>query len=132
MKMLADTSALLALHARADQHHAQAVSFLRTHPEARFVLTDLVLTELVTRLRARADAAHAAAAGRSYLASQRYEILFTDASLITSGLARMAQYADKQLSLTDCVSFELMDRFGLTTAFSFDRDFRDCGYQMLP
>ena len=37
-----------------------------------------------------------------------------------------------QLSLTDCVSFELIDRFGLTTAFSFDRDFRDCGYQMLP
>jgi predicted nucleic acid-binding protein len=81
----------------------------------------------VTRLRARADAARAAAAGRSYLASQRYEILFTDASLITSGLARMAQFTHKQLSLTDCVSFELMDRFGLTTAFSFDRDFRDCG-----
>jgi predicted nucleic acid-binding protein len=39
---------------------------------------------------------------------------------------------DKRLSLTDCASFELMARLRLDSAFSFDRDFRDCGFQMVP
>jgi len=44
----------------------------------------------------------------------------------------MARYADKPAEPDGLRQLELMDRFGLTTAFSFDRDFRDCGYQMLP
>jgi predicted nucleic acid-binding protein len=44
----------------------------------------------------------------------------------------MARFGDKRLSLADCASFELMERLGLSAAFSFDRDFRDCGYRMLP
>jgi hypothetical protein len=90
------------------------------------------LAETVTRLRARADARLAATAGRSLLGSRRYEVVFVDAPLVTSALARLEQFGDKPLSLTDCVSFEVMDRLGLTTAFAFDRDFRDCGYDMVP
>jgi predicted nucleic acid-binding protein len=44
----------------------------------------------------------------------------------------MERFADKRLSLTDCSSFELMARLGLSGAFTFDRDFRDCGFEMLP
>ena len=130
--MLADTGALLALTLRRDQHHARAAAFARQHPEARFVLTDLVLTETVTLLRARAGAQFAARAGRSLLAGRRYEVLFVDPPLVSSGLARLEQFADTTLSLTDCVSFEVMDRLGLTAAFAFDRDFRDCGYRTVP
>ncbi|MBI4263309.1 MAG: PIN domain-containing protein [Acidobacteria bacterium] len=132
MKMLVDTGALLALTLKRDQHHGRAATFARQHRDARFVLTDLILAETVTRLRARADARLATAAGRSLLESRRYEVLFVDAPLVTSALARLEQFGDKALSLTDCVSFEVMDRLGLTTAFAFDRDFRDCGYRTVP
>ena len=96
------------------------------------MLTSLILSELVTRLRARAGAAKAAAAGRSLLESRRYSVVFADAPLIRRALARMEQFHDKPLSLTDCASFELIDRLGLDGAFAFDHVFRDCGYRMLP
>ena len=48
------------------------------------------------------------------------------------GLNRLERFADKRLSLTDSVSFELIDRLGLQGAFAFDRDFRDCGFSLVP
>lgn len=132
MRLLADTGALLAFSLKNDRHHDAAVRFLRRHPSTRFVLTELILGELVTRLRARAAADKAVAVGRSVLESRRFALTFADADLLQGALARMAQYADKQLSLTDCASFELIDRLGLDGAFAFDRDFRDCGYRMFP
>lgn len=132
MKMLVDTSALLAFLLKDDRHHRAAVEFVRQQPARRFVLTNLVLSEVVTRMRARADAGRAAAAGRSLLDAQRYEVVFVDAPLMRSALARLEQFDDKRLSVTDCASFELMDRLGLGAAFTFDADFRHCGYEMRP
>ncbi len=132
MKLLADTSALLALVFRDDRNHAKAAAFAQEHLQARFVLTELILSEVATRVRARAGADRAVAVARSLLDSRRYEVLFVDAEVLRGALSRMGRLADKRLSLTDCASFELMDRLGLRSAFSFDRDFRDCGYEMLP
>ena len=132
MKLLVDTSALLALAFRDDVNHGAAVAFLRQTPQARFVLTELILSEVVTRVRARGGAARAAETGHSLLESRRYEVLFVDTELLRGALARMTDFADKRLSLTDCASFEVMSRLGLASAFSFDRDFRDCGFRMVP
>jgi predicted nucleic acid-binding protein len=132
VKLLADTSALLALAFRDDPNHAVAVAFARQNAQARFLVTELILAEVVTRLRARAGAERAVVAGRSLLESRRYELLFVDADIVAAALAQMSRFGDKRLSLTDCASFTLMDRLGLTAAFSFDRDFRDCGYRTVP
>ena len=132
MKVLADTGALIALLRPGDRHHAAAARFVRSRPHPGFVLTNLILNELVTRLRALDDASRAADAGRRFLASDRYEVLFVDEPLMRASMDRLEQFHDKALSLTDCVRFEVMDRFRLPAAFTFDRDFRDCGYRMVP
>jgi uncharacterized protein len=132
VKLLVDTSALLALAFRDDPNHAAAAAFAQQNAQTRFLLTELILAEVVTRLQARAGPERAVAAGRSLLESRRYELLFVDADLVAAALAQMSRLGDKRLSLTDCASFELMDRLGLTAAFSFDRDFGDCGYRMVP
>jgi predicted nucleic acid-binding protein len=131
-KMLVDTSALLALVFRDDRHHEAAVAVVRTRPDARFLLTELIVAEVATRVRARGGAAQAVAVARDLLRSRRYEVVFADVDLVEGALARMARFADKRLSLTDCASFELMERLGLAAAFAFDRDFRDCGYATIP
>lgn len=132
MKLLVDTSALLALTFRDDHNHEAAAAFVRAHPHARLVLTELILSEVATRVRARAGAQRAVAIARSLFDSRRYELLFVDPDIVRGGLDLMARFSDKRLSLTDCTSFELMDRLGLEAAFAFDTDFRDCGYRMVP
>lgn len=132
MKLLVDTSALLALFVRNDVNHLRALEFVRQHPKARYVLTELILAEVATRLRALAGAERGASVALSLLESRRYELLFADTGLLRGAIEKMARLHDKRLSLTDCVSFEVMERLGLHDAFSFDRDFRDCGYSMLP
>jgi len=134
VKLLADTSALLALVLADDAHHPEAREFLRQRRSAnvRFVMTDLILAETVTRLRARTDAVRAAAFAVDALASRRYDLVFVDVGLLRGALDQMKRFADKRLSLTDCVSFETLERLGLGGAFTFDRDFRDCGFRMFP
>jgi predicted nucleic acid-binding protein len=132
MKLLVDTSALLALYLKSDRNHRPAVAFTRRNLQARYVLTDLVLAELATRLRAAGGAERAVAVASDLMRSRRYELLFVDAELFQEALAEMVRYADKLLSLADCASFAAMKRLKLDAAFSFDRDFRDCGFRMLP
>ncbi len=132
MKLLADTSALLALVMRNDQHHAAAARFVRAHAGVRFLLTDLILAEVATRLRVRAGTERAVAFCRDLLGSPHHQLLFVDADLLEGGLMHMQRLADKRLSLTDCISFEVMRRLSLAGAFAFDDDFRACGYPMLP
>lgn len=132
MKLLADTSALLALFLADDRNHRVAKEFLSAHPGARFLLTDLIVSEAATRLAVRAGAARATEATRSLLASRRYETLFVDRGLLLEAAATMARFADKRLSLVDCASMSLMRKLGITAAFTFDRHFRDCGFEMKP
>jgi uncharacterized protein len=132
VKLLADTSALVALALARERNHRAARSFVRTNPGTRFVLTELVLAEIATVLRSQVDAERAAAIARSYLASRRYEVIFVDVETLEGALDRMAKLADKRLSLVDCASFETIDRLGLDGAFTFDSDFRECGYVSMP
>lgn len=132
MKLLADTGALLALFNPRDEYHQQAIGFVRTAARTRFVVTELILSETVTRLRVRSDAARAADVGAALLTSRRYEVLFVDAPLLESGLAYLRRFADKRLSFVDAISFAVIHSLALDGAFTFDRDFRDCGFAAFP
>jgi predicted nucleic acid-binding protein len=69
---------------------------------------------------------------RELLRSRRYELLLVEHDVLDGAVDAIERFADKSLSFTDCTSFETIDRLGLEAAFSFDRDFRDCGYRMVP
>lgn len=132
MKLLADTGALLALFNRRDEYHRQANAFVRAEARTQFVVTELILSETVTRLRVRSDAARAADIGTALLNSRRYDVVFVDGALFESGLSNLRKFSDKRLSLVDAVSFAVIRTLALDGAFTFDRDFRDCGFKTFP
>jgi predicted nucleic acid-binding protein len=41
------------------------------------------------------------------------------------------RYTDKNFSLTDAISFVVMERMGISVAFTFDRDFERYGFTAL-
>jgi predicted nucleic acid-binding protein len=41
------------------------------------------------------------------------------------------QFADQRIGLTDCVSFAIMRRHKIRTAFTFDRHFRLAGFRVI-
>src|SRR5947207_3446334 len=49
-----------------------------------------------------------------------------------NALLLIEQYKDKDFSITDATSFVIMERLHITHAFTFDSNFRQYGFTMLP
>jgi predicted nucleic acid-binding protein len=62
----------------------------------------------------------------------RYQVDRTDEELHTAGVAAWLTANRRQLSLVDCISFEVMRRRGLTCAFTLDSDFVRQGFDAAP
>jgi predicted nucleic acid-binding protein len=125
-----DTSAVVALVSRADAHHDEALAIWRTllQTRTRLVTTDLVLAEAVVVIRARAGFESSVAAGERLLA-EPFEVVWADRPLMDEAWRFYRRYRDHVLSLCDCVSFAVMRRGRITTAFAFDADFEAVGFE---
>ncbi len=123
-----DTSALLAVLDRDDQHHTRAVKRWRSLVQSSTPLLStnyvLVETSAVAQNRLGMDAVRVFVEDIVPLLT----IEWVTAEIHASGTAALLAAARRQLSLVDCVSFETMRRRGLTRAFAFDRHFREQGY----
>lgn len=129
-----DTSALVAIKDSNESHHAQALGLidpLRSDPAVRFVLTNYVLAEV-----------HAYFCRLPALALEYIEHLLSDPAfrvvratgqdeLRAVEILRGAR--DKTYSYADAVSFAVMERLGLQTAFAYDRHFSQHGrWRVIP
>ena len=54
-----------------------------------------------------------------------------DRQVLKSGLERYRARSDKDWGLTDCISFVLMEREGITEALTADVHFRQAGFKAL-
>ena len=133
-RVLIDTGALLAIANPRDQYHGRAVDrsrgFLATG--GRWVGTALVLGELHGHLLHRRGPGLARMVVAQLMADPAFEWRDVPLGLIQAAIdAWLVRYGDQPFSLTDAVSFELMRREKLTTAFAFDQDFVTAGYELL-
>ena len=124
-----DTSAVYALADRRDLHHQTAVRrFGELMARGEALLThNYILLESVTLLQARLGHAAASSFAKE---STAFEIEWVDKTLHEAGIRAFNAFSKRRLSLVDHVSFLVMKRRNLTTAFAFDPDFRTAGFQL--
>jgi predicted nucleic acid-binding protein len=125
--VFADTFYFLAMTNPKDRAHAAARAYTAGMIDA-LVTTAWVLTEVADALcdpRHRPQFLTLLATLRG---SATVTILPPDAVLFDDGLRLYAARADKAWPLTDCISFAVMQRAGITHALTGDRHFVQAGF----
>ena len=125
-----DSGALLAVHLKNDQYHRAAIRSWRELAKPA-ISGDLVIAEFATILARRAGYRFAADAVEHVLTSANFEVVQTSRDDHFEALRWMRKFADQRISFTDCVSFAIMRRLRIRSAFTFDRHFRLAGFDTI-
>lgn len=131
MTVLADTSALFALLDVEGAEHARASETFRGLEAHDIVTHRYVVAEAAALVRRRLGPSSVADLIDGLLAPM-IVLGLTDEVFDTVLAAHAASADSSGLSLVDRLSFELMRREGITTAFAFDRDFVTAGFAVVP
>jgi predicted nucleic acid-binding protein len=129
--VFADTYFFIALLNRDDEWHKTTHAFTADFA-GQIVTTTWVLTELGNTLAKKAT-------NRGLFLSllgdlrndQRVRIVAAGQDLFDRGIALYAPRLDKQWSVTDCISFVVMQDEGITDALTADHHFEQAGFTIL-
>lgn len=129
--VFADTYFFLALLSKSDRGHPRAAAFTKGF-KGRMITTGWVLTEL-------ADALAGSPVGRTqflqtwndFHSDPDAQVVPCSDALLEDGITLYVQRPDKEWSLTDCISFVVMQRESLTEALTADRHFEQAGFVAL-
>ena len=128
--VFADTSYYLALINSRDEHHHVVYEYTEDFAGA-FVTTAWVLTELANFLSQAANRHLFLSLFRDLQDDPRVTILPPSEAVFERGLDLYARRQDKDWSLTDCISFVVMEQFELTNALTTDHHFEQAGFVKL-
>lgn len=129
----ADTSFWIALSSRRDQYHTQAIAWhgVVVKTGSHIVTTEAVLWEWLNALADTTTRATAAEGYRRAHADSRVEVVPFDPELNAAAVGLYRSRADKDWSLTDCLSIMVMERRRLTEALTTDHHFEQAGMKAL-
>ncbi len=125
--VFADTCFYIALLRPVDDLHLPSKEFDRGY-RGLYVTSEYVLIELGNWFAETAQRQVFVELARCLRAEPRTTVVPADPSWTARGLDLYATRLDKQWSLTDCISFEMMRHHGLTDALSADRHFTQAGF----
>ena len=128
--VFADTFYFIALANPRDEAHQRAVAWTRTYA-GRLVTTTWILTEFANHMSDPRNRPEFVATLNDLRASDKVRIVPADQALWDDGLQLYAGRPDKDWSLTDCISFVVMQREGLRDALTGDRHFEQAGFVAL-
>ena len=132
-ELFLDASYLIALAAPGDQHHPKARDIMKeVETVTRLLLTtQAVLFEVGDALCKPKHRASAYRLLQALEADPRTQIILISEELYGRGLELFHQRSDKEWSLTDCLSFVVMNDFGITQALTADVHFQQAGFKAL-
>lgn len=128
-----DTSYAIALASPKDQYHgrAEALAEQLEQNRTRLVTTRAVLLEIGGALARQRYRSAAVELLDSLEKDPSVEIIPLSESLYAKAFQLYRDRPDKEWSLTDCVSFVVMQDRGLTEALTTDDHFRQAGFRAL-
>ena len=117
-----DTSAWYALLDKSDANHHAAVNFKDSldHP---MVTSNYIADEVITLARNRLGHKVAVEIGQKLWNESIANLIHVTPNDEKKAWAIFVKYSDKTFSFTDCTSFALMERVGITEVFAFDDHF---------
>ena len=127
--VFADTFFYQALLDEGDLSHDQALT--QSKVKRTILTTEFILLELGNACARAEDHADFLALLAGIRASLRTRIIPLDSRLFQRGLELFAGRPDKNWSLTDCISFVVMQDEGLTEALTGDGHFEQAGFKAL-
>jgi predicted nucleic acid-binding protein len=131
MRVFVDTSAFLAVLNAADAYHSRAAAiWIELLDQSVELITNsfvLVETYALVQNRLGLEAVRTLAGDIIPL----FTVKWVDADLYQQAVNTYLTANRRQLSLTDCSSFVAMRKDHIVKAFSFDRHFREQGFEVL-
>ena len=129
--VFADSFYFFALYNSHDMAHAKALSFNQTFNET-LVTTGFVITEFADGCAGTAHRRSVLTQTVKYLrASSKVTIVPCTDKLLHEGLDLFERRPDKEWSLTDCISFVVMQQEGISEALTGDKHFEQAGFVAL-
>jgi predicted nucleic acid-binding protein len=127
-----DTSALYALLDADDLQHqsAKRIWAALLNEATPLVTSNYVIIETTALIQNRLGMEAVRAFHQDVLPVIRLE--WVNGATHQGGVTALLTVAQRQLSLVDCVSFELMRRLGIRRAFAFDEHFAEQGFDIIP
>ncbi|NLF73740.1 MAG: type II toxin-antitoxin system VapC family toxin [Candidatus Anammoximicrobium sp.] len=128
--VFADSFYFLALWNAEDRGHAKALAFTNDYHEA-MLTTDWVVVELGDALARPPNRERFLRLFRVLQRQPELTIIPASRSLLHDGLKLYENRPDKDWSLTDCISFVVMQQEGVTEALTGDKHFEQAGFVAL-
>lgn len=129
--VFADSFYFFALGNRRDPAHGRALTFSQSF-QGRLVTHGFVLTEFADGCASPAHLRQAVAQTVNELRNNPFvTIVPSTEQLFQEGLVLFEQRPDKEWSLTDCISFVVMQRAGIAEALTGDHHFEQAGFVAL-
>lgn len=128
--VFADAFYFVARLNRRDQHHERVLKYSRDF-RARLLTSDWVLMEVADALAESESRARVRDFILYLRGSAACEIVPASRELLDRALELYHQHADKEWTLTDCVSFVIMRERNVTAALTGDKHFGQAGFTAL-
>jgi uncharacterized protein len=96
------------------------------------VITSYIFDEVVTYFNSRNHHTKAVQIGNYLLLSPSVQFVHVDEVLFYRGWEYFQQHQDKRYSLTDSISFVVMQQHDIQIAYTFDQHFIQAGFQKEP
>jgi predicted nucleic acid-binding protein len=128
-----DTSYWIALLNPRDQLHESAKRLSLSLRRTRMMTSEMVFAELLNDCSGRGEMLRRGAVRliERLRRNPNLEIVSQSSLQFQEALSLYANRSDKDWSFTDCASFRIMDRNGLTKALTHDHHFEQAGFQAL-